>query len=111
MIMRCRTLTGKEKIHSLIFSNMNKSLPVFTTRFVLDSKSEIVYVTHDEDGDWQFFGKEEISEQDARITSLGEILEIDSSLEELMSMPQSAEAWREEKGGKWTITQENESAD
>jgi hypothetical protein len=54
--------------------------PVFTTKFVIEDRSEIIYVAHDKEGDWQFFSREDASEQDARIISINEILELDGSL-------------------------------
>jgi hypothetical protein len=53
---------------------------VFTTKFVIEDRSEIIYVAHDKDGDWQFFSKEDASEQEARIVFMNEILDLDTSL-------------------------------
>ena len=47
----------------IIEENKNKS--AITTKYVVNNNSIIVSVFYDEDGDWQFFGKEEVSEEDA----------------------------------------------
>ncbi|SFC83474.1 hypothetical protein [Ruminococcus albus] len=51
-----------------------------TCRHVLEERSPIVYISHDEDGCWQFLCGEEHTEDDARVVSLAEILDIDSSV-------------------------------
>jgi len=76
--------------------------PVFTTKFVIEDRSEIIYVAHDKEGDWQFFSREDASEQDARIISINEILELDGSLKEILWIPEGTEAWREGVGKEWT---------
>ena len=75
--------------------------PVFTTKFVIEDRSEIIYVAHDKDGDWQFFSKEDASEQEARLVSMDEILELDTSVKEILWIPEGTEAWREGIGKKW----------
>ncbi len=76
--------------------------PVFTTKFVIENNSDIIYVSHDADGDWQFFSKEEAYEKDVRVVSLNEILEIDASVNKILCLPEGTEAWRSKKGDKWT---------
>lgn len=74
----------------------------FTTRFVVSEKSPIVYVSHDEDGDWQFFGAEsDVKTEDGSIVSIASILKIDHSIEELLDMPRGGEARRKSKGSAW----------
>ncbi|GEJ48143.1 hypothetical protein [Chryseobacterium sp. ON_d1] len=82
--------------------NLNDA--VITTRFVLENNSTIVSVFRDEDGDWQFFGKEEnISEEDAKVISLEEILRIDSTLKELLDINNGSHAHRENKEDNWVV--------
>lgn len=82
----------------------NLNNPVITTRFVLENNSTIVSVFRDEDGDWQFFGNEEnISEKDAKIVSLKEILMIDPTLKELLEIENGSHASREYKTDKWIV--------
>ena len=55
----------------------NLNVAVFTTKYVLELQSPILYVSHDEeDGAWQFFGEEDVTESDCRIISLLNFLEL-----------------------------------
>lgn len=57
-----------------------KNKPVITTRYVMDANSPITYVNYDEVGDWQFFGDEDITESDACVISVEQILALDDTL-------------------------------
>jgi hypothetical protein len=57
-----------------------KNKTVITTKYVVNNNSPILSVFYDEDGDWQFFGKEEVGEDDACIVSVQQILETDKTL-------------------------------
>jgi len=75
---------------------------VFTTRYVLEQKSDITYVVHDADGDWQFFSAEQFSsEADGRIVSFSEIIEIEPSIADILWIPPGTRAWRTEPTGDW----------
>ena len=52
----------------------------FTCCHVLDEKKPIRYISHDEDGCWQFLCGRSHTEDEARIVSLAEMLEIDRSI-------------------------------
>ena len=81
--------------------------PVITTRYVLDANSQITYVVYDEDGDWQFFSDEDITESDACVVSVKQILELDDSLNELDLKPGQA-AERSDADAPWqTIKQKS----
>lgn len=83
--------------------NIDFNVAVFTTVFVLEKKSKIIYVSHDSEGDWQFFGSEEdISEEDARVVSLAEIIEMEPSIKELLWMPEGMQCWKDLKSNEWT---------
>jgi len=61
------------------------SQAVFTTKYVLEGQSSMVHVSHDKNCDWQFFGKEQnITEENARVISLGEILKINPSVKQIL---------------------------
>lgn len=82
---------------------MNINEAVFTTKYVLTNQSPIVYVIHDLEGAWQFFGSEEhLETEDARIVSLGEIIEMDTTIKEILWMPEGVEARRAQVGDEWT---------
>ena len=77
---------------------------VFTTKFVINKKSLITYVSHDEeDGAWQFFSNDEFEsfETVVMIVGLGEMLELDSTLVEIGDLPLGYVARRNSKEGPW----------
>jgi len=75
---------------------------VFTTVYVIENNSPIIYVSHDMDGDWQFFGAEKGVEMDkARIVALGEIIERDPSVKEVLDMPKGTNAHRKSPESEW----------
>ena len=79
---------------------------VFTTKFVLEDKRTITYVTHDsEDGAWQFFSDDQFDDFEivAKIVGLREIMDIDPTLAELINMEPGHVATRKNKADKWTI--------
>ncbi|WP_419868697.1 hypothetical protein [Chryseobacterium sp. CT-SW4] len=45
----------------------------------------------------------DISEEEARVVSLEEILEFDHTLKEILIMVNGSHAWRENINGKWKI--------
>jgi len=88
--------------------NENYNTAVITTRFVLERKSPILFVFHFSDGAWQFSGSEKnLSDDDYRVVSLGEIIEIDNSLLEISDMPMGSEARRLNPQSPWRINTEN----
>jgi hypothetical protein len=65
---------------------MNKGIYVFTTRKVMIEKKPILKIVCDEDGDWQFFAKNDLpTSQNALLVSLDEILQMDKNLETIIS--------------------------
>ncbi|RBL88215.1 DUF4262 domain-containing protein [Chitinophaga flava] len=77
-----------------------KNLAVFTSRQILEG-SPILYIYHDEDGDWQFLNEEETKEQDVRIVALSEIAKIDPGIKELHLLSYGQRAWRASPKDKW----------
>ena len=83
---------------------MNKNQYVITTRFVIYDNSEIIRIIHEENGDWQFLGREEnLKESDAVIISLGEMMDFDNSLSIVESLPVGKQALRTDKMSPWYI--------
>jgi hypothetical protein len=77
---------------------------VFTTKYVIERNSPILYVYHyEEDGAWQFSGKEDCTDSDYKIISLEEMINIDNSILELANLPLGGEAYRENKDSNWII--------
>ena len=87
-------------MNNLDKESLNKA--VFTTSHII-AGLPITQVYHDDDGDWQFFGEHgEPSEESARVVSLGEILELDKSLEKVISnLPKGYEAYRDDEDSEW----------
>lgn len=86
---------------------MNENLKkiVFTSSNVINGKP-ITIIYHDLDGDWQFFteGDDFITEEDAKIATLEEILQTDISLKEMIiTLPKGFKAYRRIKGDSWNI--------
>ena len=52
----------------------------FTCCHVQNDNKPILYISHDEDGYWQFLCGKNHTENEARMVSLAEILEIDKSV-------------------------------
>jgi hypothetical protein len=80
---------------------------VITTKYVLDNGSPILFVNHYDDGFWEFLGSEEnLSDEDFKVVSLEEILNIDSSITEISDLPYERRAYRETKNDTWNIIDE-----
>jgi hypothetical protein len=88
--------------------SVNKA--VITTRYVLDANSLITYVVYDEDGDWQFFSDEDVTESDACIVSVKQILALDDSLNELDLKPGQATE-RSDADAPWQTIKRKSSRD
>lgn len=79
---------------------------VFTTKFVIEKKNTITYISHDEDdGSWQFFSNDDFNnfEEVARIVSLKNIVDLDPSILEVANMPKGYYATRKNVSDKWLI--------
>ncbi len=77
---------------------------VFTTRFVLEKRTVILYVYHyEEDGAWEFLGREDCVESDYRVISLDEIITIDNSILEVSNIPFGYFAYRENVKDGWKV--------
>ena len=81
----------------------NKNKSAITTKYVVNNNSIIVSVFYDEDGDWQFLGEEEVSEEDAIVVSIQEMIDIDKSLVNLPELKEGESAYRKNKESIWLI--------
>ncbi|WP_042203229.1 hypothetical protein [Paenibacillus camerounensis] len=78
------------------------NVAVLTLEKIMNRESPVLYVTHDaEDGMWQFLDGNKINEEEARLLSLMEMVNIDSTLTELFDLPQGWMAWRENEESEW----------
>ena len=78
---------------------------VFTIKYVLDKRSPILWIFHyEEDGSWQFSGEEEIiSDEEYRVISLEEIINLDNSVLEVSDMQLEYMAYRDSVDHPWQI--------
>ena len=74
---------------------------VITLTRILDGSHPILYVVHDEDGDWQFLDGGDVSEEDAATVSLKSVTERDSSILSLADLPVGWAAERKTVDQKW----------
>lgn len=79
-----------------------KNLGVYTTHHALEGKP-ILYVHHNEDGDWQFHTEYEPKIEDSKLICLEEIIKLDKTLNEIYFLNYGQTAYRNEIGGEWTI--------
>ena len=75
----------------------------FTCRHVLEEKKPIRYVSHDEDGYWQFLCGGRHTQADAKIVSLAEILKIDSSMAALAELDYGEFAEAADAESDWVV--------
>ncbi|MBC8868871.1 MAG: hypothetical protein H8E44_05610 [Planctomycetes bacterium] len=77
------------------------NLAVITLTRITDGSNPILYVVHDEDGDWQFLDGGDVSEEDAEMASLKRVVELDPTIKELADLPSGWCAEREAVGKTW----------
>ena len=75
----------------------------FTCCHVLEENKPILYVSHDEDGYWQFLCGGTHKEEDARIVSLAKILSIDETMGDLAELDYGEYAEAESETSDWTV--------
>ena len=79
---------------------------VFTTRFVIEDKKTITYVTHEiEDGAWQFFSDDKFDDFESvvKVVGLREIINLDPSIIELVEMSEGFIATRNDRLDNWVV--------
>lgn len=77
-----------------------RNLGVYTTKQVLDSEP-ILYVYHNEDGDWQFHSSSDPDINDAKLVSLESLVKKDSSLNNIYFLQYGWKAWRNSVNDEW----------
>jgi hypothetical protein len=77
-----------------------------TTHAVTAGAEPIGFVSHDaDDGMWQFHSKGPVSEDDAAVVALSEILSLDESIVSVANLPRGWCAWRETRTAPWQRAQ------
>ncbi len=74
---------------------------VITLRRIMDGSKPILYVVHDEEGDWQFLDGGDVSEEDANLVSLESITELDPTVNALADLPTGWAAERTAADKSW----------
>lgn len=85
--------------------NDDPNVAVITTKNILSRTMDITRVFHDSvDGMWQFLdSSENITEDDAAIAGLKEVVDLDETINELYTLPLGWSAYREDKNSDWII--------
>lgn len=76
---------------------------VITTKYIVQEKQPVLRVIHDNDGDWQFLGNQEVTEADAMVLSMAQMLQMDGTLAEVLDIPEGSAAIRTTVDSDWII--------
>ena len=79
----------------------------FTCCHVLEEHKPILYVSHDEDGYWQFLCGKSHKEEDARVVSLAFILSIDETMSDLAGLDYGECAETKNATSDWNVRYKN----
>jgi hypothetical protein len=91
----------EEKAKSAWAFDEARNLGVFTTTRVLNENHPILWVCHDDDGDWQFLCGTTDDPKQGRLVCLKDMVERDPSVNELADLPLGWRAWRGSVGEGW----------
>lgn len=73
-----------------------------TLKRIVNRTAPILWVSHDiDDGGWQFLDGEAVTEADASVVSLREILELDPTIKDIADLPLGWQAERTGVGKPW----------
>lgn len=78
-----------------------ENLAVISVTRITDGTKPILYVVHDEDGDWQFLDGDDVSEEDATVVGLKRIVDLDPSIKLLADLPLGWAAERKSAKDEW----------
>ncbi|MCR5570342.1 MAG: hypothetical protein K6G31_13890 [Paludibacteraceae bacterium] len=82
----------------------NDNIYVFSTKGIVENNVSINYIVHDEEGDWQFLNlDEDLTEDNARLLSLEEVINMDNSIEKILDMDLGYYAIKSESTNAWII--------
>jgi len=76
---------------------------VITTKDIVNRVVPILHVIHDDEGDWQVLGGQSVTEADAMVISLDQVLQLDASVKEVTNIPTGFQAWRSTAAAEWQI--------
>lgn len=87
----------------------DRHLRVFVCSHVA-AQAPILFVSHDEDGDWQFLcGKAHDDAEGVRLICLEQVVAADASLNALAELPMGQHAQRTEVGAEWALDDPNDA--
>lgn len=78
-----------------------------TSQYVLSKVSPIIYAIRHEDGIWEFWSKELVNEDEVKVVSLGEIIKLDPTIEEIITMEVGYYAEKIGDSKAWVIKSNN----
>jgi hypothetical protein len=78
-----------------------RDLAVISLTRIMNGTKPILYVVHDEDGDWQFLDGDDVSEEDAATVSLESVYKIDPTLKGIADLPPGWGAERDSNTKPW----------
>jgi len=84
-----------------------RNLGVYTTKNAFKGEP-ILYVYHNNDGDWQFHTSLEPDLGDAMIVCLDEIIKLDPTINEIYHLQYGWRAWRESKEDDWSYEEDQD---
>jgi len=88
--------------------NINKNTVALSSKYVILNKSPIVYITVHDDGVWEFWGNEVVDEKEIMVVTVGQIIEIDPSINEIINaIGVGFAATRSVVDKKWKIVSKN----
>jgi len=76
---------------------------VFTLKSIISKHTEILYVIHDDDDEWQFLNGEKASLEDMMMVSLGQIMQLDDTITQILNLDIGYEANRTNLSSEWVI--------
>ena len=85
------------------------NVAVITTNAILSKEQQILYVSHDDDGMWQFHSNVEISDKSAKVVALSSIVKLDASVNELCELPLGWQAIRKNYCSHWQVFKKTEN--
>ncbi|MGB1219410.1 MAG: hypothetical protein ACPG4W_06510 [Flavobacteriales bacterium] len=95
-------LFGKDKTKSEFKFSESKNKAVFSCSHVIDEKNPILYISHDQEGDWQFLcGNNNHTIEHSKFISLENAVDLDNTLNQLFEMPIGFGTERKKIGEKW----------
>lgn len=83
----------------------SKKLGVYTTHHVIDGKA-VLYVYHNDNGDWQFHSEFNPDPKDGIVVCLKHLVEKDITLNEVHTLGYGKSAWRKSINDEWNFENE-----